>query len=157
MLLTLTCGWNGLLFAIPDQEQPVKIQADEANFDHGKGIATYKGHVTVDQGSRHLSSDILTVERDADNKIKIITATGNPATFKSQPDPTKPVKTGKAKIIKYYPKTEMVDLFHKAEISQNGDTVSGPMLKYNFASGNLKSKSSGRERATVILQPRRGK
>lgn len=149
--------WQATCLAIEDGEQPVKIQSDLALFDQEKGIATYSGNVTVDQGSRHLSSDTLTIRRSAENKIEIMVAEGKPARFKSQSDPTKPVGQGQAKIIKYYPKLDTVDLLHNAEISQNGDTVSGPMLKYNFATGNLQSKSNSKQRATVVLQPKRNK
>lgn len=141
--------------AVPDEEQPVNIQSDLATFDHATGIAIYTGNVLVDQGSRHLAADKLTIKRDNKNQIKIMIATGNPATFRSQADINKPVGSGKAKIIKYYPQTDTVDLLQNAELTQNGDTISGPVLKYNFASGQLKSKSTKNQRATFILQPRR--
>ena len=140
---------------IIDSEQPVTIKSDLATFDNDKGLATYMGHVTVDQGSRHLSSEKLTIQRDEQNRIKVIIATGNPARFHSQSDPTKPVGSGKAKLIKYYPQQDTVDLFENAQITQNGDTISGPVLKYNFLTGNLKSKSTKRERATFTFQPKR--
>lgn len=139
----------------PDAEQPVKIQADAANFDHIKGIALYTGNVTVDQGSRHLSADRLTIQRGTDNKIKLMTAIGNPATFHSQADPNKPMGSGKANVIKYYPQQDLVDLMDNAELTQNGDTVTGPQISYNFTTGNLNTKSSTKQRATVILQPKR--
>ena len=82
-------------------------------------------------------------------------ATGNPATFSSQPNPTKPKGFGKAKIIKYYPQHDIVDLFDNAQLTQGGDTVSGPKLSYNFATEVLKGKSSTKQRTTVILQPKR--
>ncbi len=143
--------------AIPDSEQPVNIQADNAKFDNEQGIAVYNGNVTIDQGSRHLASDILTIKRDHNNKIKIMIASGNPATFHSQTDPQGPIGSGKAKTIKYYPKQDSVDLIDDAELTQNGDTITGPVLNYNFTTGNLKSKGSPKARTTVTLQPRREK
>lgn len=153
----LACSYAVHINAAPDADsnQPVKIVADSASFDNQKGEAVYSGHVEVDQGSRHLSSDKLTIKRGADNKIKYMVATGNPATFKSQSDPKKSPGSGRAKTIKYYPEKEIVDLFNNAQITQDGHSVSGPMLKYNFATGNLKSKSNAQERTTVVLQPKR--
>lgn len=139
----------------PDSEQPVRIQADSASLDQEKGIALYIGNVQVDQGSRHLSAEKLTIKRGQDNKIKIMIATGNPATFHSQSDPKKPIGSGKANIIKYYPMQDTVDLLENAELTQNGDTITGPVLNYNFNNGNLNTKSSKTERATFILQPKR--
>lgn len=150
----------GISFAIlaqpdADSEQAVTIQADNANFDHEKGVASYIGKVIVDQGSRHLESDKLIIKRGKDNKINIMIATGKPARFHSHPDPTKPIGTGKAKTIKYYPQTDTVDLLGDAELTKDGDTISGPVLNYNFATGNLKSKSSKNKRTTFVLQPKR--
>jgi len=142
-------------FATVDAEQPVNIKSDKVNFDHSSGVALYTGHVTVDQGSRHLLSDNLTIKRDKNNRIKEIIAIGKPATFKSQTDPKKSISYGKANIIKYYPQQEKVDLLDDAELTQNGDTVQGPILNYDFVTGRLKTISSLDQRATFILQPKR--
>lgn len=164
MLVRSNILWLTMLFAISpsvfaqkdtDSDQAVTIQADNANFDHEKGTASYLGNVIVDQGSRHLESDKLIIKRGKDNKINIMIATGAPAKFHSQPDPTKPVGTGKAKTIKYYPQNDTVDLLGEAELTKNGDTITGPVLNYNFATGNLKSKSSKNKRTTFVLQPKR--
>ncbi len=140
---------------IPDEEQPINIQSDVASFDNVTGLANYKGNVTVNQGSRHLSAEELTIKRDKHNQIEIMIATGKPARFHSQPDLTKPQGSGKAKIIKYYPQSDTVDLLQNAELTQNGDTITGPVIKYNFANGRLKSKSNAKQRTTFILQSRR--
>ena len=152
----LLCLAPNCAIAVDDAEQPVHIKSDKVNFDHNSGIALYSGNVKVNQGSRRLQSDNLTIKRDKNNKINVIIATGKPATFKSQEDPKKPVSFGKANTIKYYPQAEKVDLLDEAELTQNGDTIQGPILNYNFITGNLKTKSSKHSRATFILQPKRG-
>lgn len=138
-----------------DSDKPVTIHSNSASFDHNKGIAVYNGQVTVDQGSRHLTSDKLTIKRDENNRIKIMIATGKPARFKSQAAITKPIGYGKANLIKYYPQKDSVDLLGNAQLMQNGDTVSGPILQYNFTTGILQSKSTRKARSTVVLQPKR--
>lgn len=141
--------------AIPDAEQPVKIQSDNASLDHENGLAVYNGNVIVDQGSRHLCSDKLTIKRNANNKIEIMIATGKPATFSSQEDPKKPQGSGEAMTIKYYPQKDQIDLLDEATITKDGDTITGPILNYNLTTGNLKTTSSGDKRVTFILQPKR--
>ncbi len=138
-----------------DAEQPVTIHSNTASFDNNKGIAIYNGKVTVKQGSRNLASDKLTIERDDNNQIKIMIATGKPARFRSQADVNRPIGYGKANMIKYYPQQDKVDLLGNAELRQNGDTVSGPILTYNFTTGVLQSKSTRKARSTVVLQPKR--
>lgn len=163
-LLQYLCLVSGCFFAnveaatlktTTDSELPVHITSDHANFDNKSGIATYIGNVQVNQGSRHLTANKLVIESDANNRIKIMIATGSPATFSSQQNPNKPAGTGAAKIIKYYPQQDKVDLLQHAQLTQNGDTISGPKLSYNFVTEVLQGNSSARERTTVILQPRR--
>lgn len=138
-----------------DSKQPVQIVADHASFDHKLGVAVYEGNVYVKQGSRNLTADKLTLKRDAKNRIKVMVATGNPARFHSQQNPSKAPGSGSANIIKYYPQLDKVDLFEHAKLMQNGDTITGPTLSYNFVTEVLQSKSSKLERTTVILQPKR--
>jgi len=141
--------------ARPDSELPVQITADHASFDHKLGVAVYLGNVQVNQGTRHLTANKLVIESDSSNRIKIMVATGTPATFRSQQDPNKPAGTGAAKVIKYYPQKDKVDLLYQAQLTQDGDTISGPKLSYNFVTEVLQGNSSPRERTTVILQPKR--
>ncbi len=140
--------------ALPHSSEPIHIQADSASFDQKSGLATYKGKVKVIQGARTLLADTLTIARDAHNKIQIMTATGNPAKLISNANPGKP-GTGEAKIIKYFPTTENVELLHDASLTQNGDTIRGAKLTYNLLTEELKSSSNTIERTTVILQPKR--
>ena len=154
-VLFLSLCFNNCSFASSDSTQPLKIQADTANLDHAAGVAEYDGNVNVDQGSRHLSSDHLTIIRNAHNKIEVIIATGSPATFHAQEDPKKPKGTGSAKTIKYYPAQDCVDLLDEAELSKDGDTITGPILNYNFTSGNLQTNSKADKRVTFVLQPKR--
>ena len=138
-----------------DSQRPVKIVADHASFDHKLGVAIYEGNVIVNQGSRNLTANKLTLRRDAKNRIEEMVAIGSPATFKSQQNPERAPGSGVAKIIKYYPQLDRVDLFERAELTQNGDTISGPTLSYNFVTEVLQGTSSKLERPVVILQPKR--
>lgn len=150
--------WSSNCFALVkgvDSDQPVTIHSNSASFDNNKGVAVYNGKVTVKQGSRNLDADKLTIERDDNNQIKIMIATGKPARFRSQADISRPIGYGKANVIKYYPQQDKVDLLGNAELMQNGDTVSGPILNYNFTTGVLQSKSTRKARSTVVLQPKR--
>jgi lipopolysaccharide export system protein LptA len=138
-----------------DSEYPIKIQSNQAEFDDGKGTAIYTGDVIVDQGSRHLTAEKLTIYRGEDKKISSMIAIGNPARFQSQPNPQKPVGHGKAKTIKYYPNEDKADLIEDAELIQEGNTIQGPFLVYFFETGVLKSKNSSKQRTTVILESKK--
>lgn len=152
----VSCGLlvSGCLIAAPDADMPIQILSDQANFDHKRGIATYTGHVHVTQGSRDLLANKVIIQRDATNKVKVVIATGKPAEFSSKADPDKP-GSGTADTIEYYPQLNKVDLLENASLTQNGDTVRGPKLTYNFETEELQSDSTKQERTTVILQPKR--
>lgn len=145
------------IFASNDAEMPIQITSDNASFDHQSGLAVYQGNVIVKQGSRNLFANKVTIQRDQDDTIKVMTATGSPAHFKSQPNTEKPAGFGSAKTIQYYPQQNKVDLLENAKLTQNGDTVSGPKLSYNFVTEVLQGKSSKEQRTTIILQPKRAK
>lgn len=87
--------------------------------------------------------------------MDVIIAIGDPATFNAQPNLNKPEGHGSAKIIKYYPQLNKVDLIDGAQLTQNGDTIKGPTLSYNFVTEMLQGKSSKKERPTIIIQPKR--
>lgn len=154
-ILLVSISTCHLANAKPDAEMPVQISADHVNFDQNTGTATYFGHVIVTQGSRNLQANKLVIMRDAKNRIKLMTATGNPAVFSAHENKNKPQGSGKARIIKYYPQADKVDLIDNASLTQNGDTVSGPKLTYNLATAELAGKSSEQQRTTVVLQPKR--
>jgi lipopolysaccharide export system protein LptA len=143
-------------YGLKPDDVPVRIESDRAQFDQINGVAVYHGHVVVDQGFRRLLADKLVIERDNNNQIKVMIATGSPARFRSQEDPNRPEGSGKAKTIKYYPGLDKVDLINDAQLTQNGDTISGPFLTYDFSKEILKSKSSKKQRSTVIIHPKRG-
>lgn len=155
LLLVSACGTGFATISKADSAMPVQIVSDHVSFDHTKGIATYFGNVIVDQGTRHLEADKLTIMRDTNNQIKVMIASGKPATFKSQPNPEQTAGSGSANTIKYYPQQDKVDLLQNASLTQNGDTVSGPKLTYNFSTAELQGKGSTKERTTIILQSKR--
>ena len=51
-------------WALPnDQEQPIRIQADDAQLDDKNGVATYKGDVIITQGSMKITGNTVTITR----------------------------------------------------------------------------------------------
>ncbi|MCZ7019093.1 LptA/OstA family protein, partial [Salmonella enterica] len=51
-------------WALPnDSQQPIHIQADDAQLDDKQGIATYKGDVIITQGSMKITGNTVTLTR----------------------------------------------------------------------------------------------
>lgn len=158
-LLLINIILHNLCFAttdLADPKQPIKITANNVEFDDKLGTAIYTGNVIAQQGSRHLTAAKLTLYRNNQNKIALIIATGTPAHFQAQPNLNKPINSGIANTIKYFPQEDKADLIGNATITQEGNSISGPWLIYFFKSGLLKTNFTGKQRTTVILQPNSG-
>jgi lipopolysaccharide export system protein LptA len=69
-------------WALPnDQDQPIRIQADDAQLDDKQGIATYTGNVIIIQGSMKVTGNTVTMTRTPAGDIDVVTAVGNLAYF----------------------------------------------------------------------------
>ena len=143
------------LFAIPaaglpsDQEQPIRISADQALRDDKQGFTKYKGNVVMDQGSLHIQADNVTVYRIVDEADKIV-ARGAPAKFNQQPDPNKDPVHAEAEIIEYYKAEDRVQLKGNASIRQEGSTVSGDVIDYFINEQLVKAGSDKKTRDSRV-------
>jgi lipopolysaccharide export system protein LptA len=135
-----------------DDEHPIQIQSDSADFDNNTGIATHRGNVQVTQGSRLLTSDSLLIHRTSEGKIDKMTAKGEPAYFEAIPDPEKPKITGKAQVIHYFLEGKKLILEQNAELSQNANILQGATVIYYLETGLMTSESSSDQKTTVILK-----
>ena len=80
----LLSGANAL--ALPtDRDQPVRIQADSAELDEGKGVAVYRGNVIITQGSLKITGDAVTISQNRQKEVDVFTATGKPAQYEQKP------------------------------------------------------------------------
>lgn len=140
----------GIVHAGIKAEAPVNIKSQTLKINNDNGEATYSGNVQVEQGTRKLYSDKLIIKRDSNNKISEIIANGNPASFSD-----KPGNFGHAKVIKYYPQLDQVALLQDASITQNGDTISGPSLNYDFKIAKLSGTSVSDARPTFVLKTKK--
>ena len=83
LLLSLSAALGSVsAWALPnDNEQPIRIQANEAQLDDKQGVATYKGDVIITQGSMKITGNTVTITRNAAGEIDIVTSVGNLAYF----------------------------------------------------------------------------
>ena len=59
-------------WALPnDQQQPIRIQADDAQLDDKHGVATYTGDVIITQGSMKVTGNKVTITRTAAGDIDV--------------------------------------------------------------------------------------
>lgn len=144
--------WAASNVSLEQDNTPVNIQSDSANFDEKKGLAIHQGHVLITQGSRLLSADHLEIYRNKEGKIQSIIAKGSPASFEANPDPNKPKIFGQANTLQYYPKENKIILVDSAELKQEDKTLQGALITYHFDTQTLESDAKANQRTTVILK-----
>ena len=124
-----------------DRDQPITIQADRAEHDDARRTTIYRGAVVVDQGSLHITGDIVTIRFDARDEVSKITAVGAPAHFRQLPDGGADHHKAWAKRMEYFPGQSLIALFGEARYEQDGDRVQADRLVYDSRNARFKALS----------------
>ncbi len=134
--------WAMGAFALSsDRDQPAVIEADDVEFDFRTGVRTYRGNVTVVQGTLRINSDKLVVHYK-DGKMQNATAWGNPAEFQQRPDGKNDDVIGKGKKILLNEINNTLTLYTKASLKQGSDTAHGEVIVYDMAKDKLRVKGA---------------
>lgn len=141
-------------WALPtDSQQPIRIQADDAQLDDKQGIATYKGDVIITQGSMKVTGNTVTITRTPAGDIDVVTSVGNLAYFeqKQKVDSPQPVK-GYGKTVQYHAQQNRIVLIDQAKvISDDGSTTEGEKIVYDTVK---QVATAGRANGSPITTPR---
>jgi lipopolysaccharide export system protein LptA len=153
--------WQSTAFALStDREQPIKIEADTATIDDGKGFGVYQGNVVITQGTILINADKVTFHYNQKQQLEKVFANGNPARFKQRPDNSTEDLHAKAQQMEYFALKDMLNLLQDAELWQGKDIFTGPRISYDTKQSVIKAdkgeKKEG-QRITVTLQPRTNK
>ncbi|MEX2489048.1 MAG: lipopolysaccharide transport periplasmic protein LptA [Pseudomonadales bacterium] len=137
-----------------DRNQPITIQADDAMLDERQGTSIYRGDVTIDQGTLHISADEVEVISDGDKIIQIIATgkadTGSLAHYEQKPEEKEDLVKADAHKITWFVQEERLHLVGDARLVQAQDTFSGQLLYYNVNEG-IVSLSGGAQKDRVIM------
>ena len=151
-------------WALPnDQEQPIRIQADDAQLDDKNGVATYKGDVIITQGSMIVKGNTVTITRTSTGDIDVVTSVGNLAYFEQLQKATdpKPVQAY-AVTIQYHAPQNRIVLIDKAKVINDGNTTEGEKIVYdtvkqvaNAGRANGANVTAPRPRIDMVIQPKK--
>ncbi len=136
-----------------DQEQPIRISADQALRDEKQGFTLYQGNVRMDQGSLQIEADTITIYHREEEADRIV-ARGKPARMQQRPDPTRGPVHARATIIEYFQNEERVHLREEAHIEQDGSIVSGETIDYFIREQRVRADSDqqrGDSRVEVVI------
>ncbi|NBA97109.1 lipopolysaccharide transport periplasmic protein LptA [Pseudomonas sp. R5(2019)] len=150
-------------WALPtDRDQPIRIQADDAQLDDKQGIATYKGDVVITQGSMKITGNTVTLTRTASGDVDVVTAVGSLAYFEQQQKATDPEKVkAYAVTIQYHSTQDRVVLIDQAKVINAGNTTEGEKIVYDTANQVATAGRAGsgvktqRPRIDMVIQPKK--
>jgi len=136
--------------ALPDdRNQPINIEANEAEKNDKKGITTYKGNVVITQGSIRMSGDLIIVY-DNNGTVEKIVSKGKPAHFKQKPDLQSEDMIAEALNLEYDINKETLLLEEKALLKQNGGTTNSNKIIYDMKTAVVNA-GTGNSSGRVIM------
>lgn len=142
--------------ALPeDADQPIQIHSDELVFEEKAEKATYRGDVSVNQGSLEITAEVVTIEFE-DDKVVRLTAEGNPAYYSQKLKSNQETMQADARTIVYHTRDEKVDLDGDAHLTQEGNDFRGEHIAYDIRAGRVDASSAEPKRIQMTLQPKRG-
>ena len=174
LLMILLVSSSMTLASSDDTQQPIHIEADQAEINERQSVMTYTGHVLLRQGGIELRADTVVVYSN-DGELQRITAQGQPVHYlqkqlKNQPqrDAENEVK-GVSQRMEYRAKDKRLLLLGNAEFWQGGNRFSGNRIQYDpetervianagdTDSGKIPNNdaSSKPPRVSVTLQPKK--
>lgn len=94
----------------------------------------------------------MTVEY-RDQKVVRITAIGKPAHYQQQIDADKEQVKARSSTIIYHTQDEKLDLVGNAYLFQEGNEITGELIKYDIVAGKVDAESGTKGPVRMILQP----
>ena len=164
----LALAWAGAAAALSsDGDQPIHIEADNAEADQARQVSVYKGDVVITQGTLRIAGDTVTVHYDDNyDMIKMITE-GRPSTFRQLPDGETQYRTARAKRMEYYANEDLIILIGDAQYGKGETRVTADRIEYDSLNARVKAQTrnasadtqsgdgsgDGRSRVKITLEP----
>ena len=152
-----------------DKQQPINIQADQAEFNPNTGIATYTGTVVLTQGSLRVEAHQLTIYQTDNGELDKVVAQGEKQRvhIQQQPNAQDPLVHAYAMHVEYFALEQEILLTHNAEVENGSDRFTGENIRYSLQNRNIRAwgKKSNTEnnpdadegRVKIILFPQNSK
>lgn len=139
--------------ALPeDRQQPIRITSDSAVQEENK--VTYRGNVEITQGTLKINAAQVVVHH-VEGRVQRVIATGEPARFQQQPEPTGGLVKAAARTLIYHHSEDRIELLRNAQVERDGSTVSGNRIEYLIATETVKAQggAENQDRVEMVLQP----
>ena len=148
-ILSFLTGAPAAFSLSTDKDQPIEVEADEAELDDMNDVSIYRGNVVVRQGSIHMTGEVMTVYSKGGDELDYIIIEGSPATYKQLPDNSSVYDQAKAMRMEYHETKNLVILIRDAWVKQDTSTLVGERIEYNTELSRVKAwgRPDGKESA----------
>lgn len=137
-----------------DQNQVLLISSDNADFNHKKHQATFKGNIEIIQGSTHLKAHEIHSKADKNNHLTFAIAYGNKneqAHYWTLPEKNKEILHAYADKIYFYPDKHLIKLIGNAKITQENNLFKAPIILFDTKNQHVISESNTNEKIKIII------
>ncbi|AZS49578.1 lipopolysaccharide transport periplasmic protein LptA [Entomomonas moraniae] len=159
--------YNTTAYALPsDSQQPIHIQADKADLDNNKGVLVYRGNVIITQGTMKVMGHTVTIVRNKDGGVDVMTSQGSPAYFEQIPSANEPMIKAYGSMIQYQTANKKIVLEGNAKVIQKNNTFNGSRMVYDTEKGTISAvggtktttgSTSKGGRINMVLEPEKKK
>jgi lipopolysaccharide export system protein LptA len=119
-----------------DRDHPAIVDARDIEIDFATGRWTYRGDVTVEQGTLHMTADEIHLFFD-DDVLQRAVAHGQPAVFRQQPEGRDHLIRGRAQTIEINEIENIATFSGNARLQQDRDTITGDIIVYHMETEKL--------------------
>ena len=139
-LVALVC----LLTAVParaekaDREKPINYSADNGDVNYLTKVGSLAGNVIITQGTLTIRADRMVFRQNPDNSM-MVTAFGNPVSFRQKRDGFDEYYEGFAQRVEYDGAKEFVELFDRALLRRGQDEIRSNYISYSSATEIFKA------------------
>lgn len=139
--ITLALCAAGAFALSSDRDQPINIEADQAEADDTRGVTIYKGDVVITQGTLRILGDVVTIHFDANQEMTKLVAEGKLAKFRQKPDGDELFQNAEAKTLEFYTNDDTIILLGNAHSWQGENRIKAERIVYDTRQGKVKAES----------------
>ncbi len=135
-----------------DQDQPLEVEADSAEFLDREQMAIYRGGVVAVRGSQRLTGDEVHVQLQRGTVTRLV-ATGRPATFQMR-HPDGEMLRARAARMEYRAGPQTLVLTGDAQVVKGDKTIEAERIVYHLDTGAAEAEAPEGKRVRTILVPK---
>ena len=131
-----------------DRDQPIHINAAEAEADNQNRVTIYRGDVVITQGTMRITGDTVWIYFDESNAITKLVSEGKPAHFRQLPDDGDVYQTADARRMEYYADKDLIVMLGDARYGEGDDRITAERIVYDSRNGRMTADARAGEYAS---------